>query len=1076
MKKWLAWILTLAMIIGILPVDALNVSAETTDHNVETQAGEDEYGIMTLSGTTPVVRVQKKGEEEWKYYNTMDEAFTAIGAGGSATVELMRDLYETELYNSGKHNFSVGTNENNNGYNQASNLLGDIVITGGEDGKKIIGNDSGAGTSHLINNYAIKLTLQNLTFEGISRGGILWNGTEKSKFTASDLAPTPSDGQTKAIVILDNIKIAGNSFSNYMFCTGSGHEMDLILQSGTNICDNFTTTESTKRVYDAQVTLTNHEGCTAFDSTYRTAVTNALARIGMVEYQTIMDAIGTVADGQSEATTITILRDALDTECNSVSNGTIAVYNKKIIIDGQGHTITGNNTSGSLEGWGHMINVQNTNSYLEIRNLSFKNLQRGGLVWYYNTAGTIVLTDVEISGCTFNSPLFGETNVAANLTLNNTKIVNNTDTGSATNLVVTAGTTTTLKGNTTITGNTRKFTADASKLIVAEDFTGTVEIGSNTGADAQFATASENYDPASGIFLNTANPAYGVKRDGTALKWVDATAVAVAKVGDTTYSSFSSALAAVADGGTIQLLRDLTDADLLAGENLSVKLTKSVTITSGGRTITAGESSQARSNPLFIVNSGKNLSIQNVNFDGLKRGTLIAAMGNNQITLTDAKVQNFEGIISPTQAMIFAQTSGVTVTLENTSIVNNRNSLGISTSQNLNVTVGGNTVIKGNTNGEVNNNIIVDDTNYLNVQPDFTGKIGITGPVTEGTKFAKVVSSENGTLNDLNGLINEADSFIKAESVTENGVTYLQWETREVAVIVNGGNQDENAVKYKTLAAAIEAYDEGAENQVIRMTADTTEADITLNKTIYLDLAGHTVNANITATGDNKLFGIDSNTNSYMESTEKPTGKIVGTVNCAEAVTDTTTNRTGSNMRYMQIKSSEGIEFHAFKLALKRVDFWLSTVKNQATLEYTCYLKGDGSVLNAVDMLGFSVCADGGEEKVAYITKATGLEHLTAQAVNDNGTGNDAVTYKVKVVDSTKNVQTANYTTSYTVKASLMTKAGVEIQGSDYKNSFLGVVYAASYKNGTDRNRAIIDKFMKDNQITDAWDKIENGS
>lgn len=1074
MKKWLAWILTLAMIIGILPVDALNVSAETTDHNVETQAGEDEYGIMTLSGTTPVVRVQKKGEEEWKYYNTMDEAFTAIGAGGSATVELMRDLYETELYNSGKHNFSVGTNENNNGYNQASNLLGDIVITGGEDGKKIIGNDSGAGTSHLINNYAIKLTLQNLTFEGISRGGILWNGTEKSKFTASDLAPTPSDGQTKAIVILDNIKIAGNSFSNYMFCTGSGHEMDLILQSGTNICDNFTTTESTKRVYDAQVTLTNHEGCTASDSTYRTAVTNALARIGMVEYQTIMDAIGTVADGQSEATTITILRDAFDTECNSGSKGTIEVYEKKIIIDGQGHTITGNNTSGSLEGWGHMINVRDRNSYLEIRNLSFKKLQRGGLVWYYSSAGTIILTDVEISDCTFNSPLFGDTNVAANLTLNNTKIVKNTDTGSATNLVVTAGTTTTLKGNTIITGNTRKFTAEASKLIVAEDFTGTVEIGSNTGAEAQFATASENYDPASGIFLNTANSAYGVKREGAALKWVNASDLAVAKVGDTSYSSFSKALDAVKDGGTIQLLRDLTDADLLAGENLSVKLTKSVTITSGGRTITAGEGSQAINNPLFVVAEGKSLSIQNVNFDGLKRGTLITAVRNNQITLTDTKVQNFEGS-STAQAMISAQTAGVTVSLENTSIINNRNSLGISTSQNLNVTVGGNTVIKGNTNDEVNNNIIVDDTNYLNIQPDFTGKIGITGPVAEGTKFAKVVSSENGTLNDLNGLINEADSFIKAESVTENGVTYLQWETREVAVIVNAGEQDENAVKYKTLAAAIEAYEEWAENQVIRMTADTTEADIILNKNIYLDLAGHTVNANITGENSKKLYGLDSTTDGYINP-EKGAGKIVGTVNCAEAVTDTTADRTRSKMRYMQIKSSEGIEFHAFKLALKRVDFWLSTVKNQATLEYTCYLKGDGIVLNAVDMLGFSVCAEGGEEKVAYITKATGLEHLTAQAVNDNGTGNDAVTYKVKVVDSTKNVQTANYTTSYTVKASLMTKAGVEIQGSDYKNSFLGVVYTASYQKGTARNQAIIDKFMKDNQITDAWDEIKNGS
>lgn len=1123
MKKWLAWILTLAMIIGVLPVNTLNVSAETTDHNVETQAGEDEYGVMPLSGDTAVARIQTNGQST--YYQTLEAAFTAIGQNGSATIELLRDVRESELFVSGDKNFSVGVVRDATAANKGYNNVGNIVITGGESGKKIIGEDLNA-PSHFMNNYAQNLTLQNLTFEGFDRGGFLWNMRSNVTITFDNviikncnfsdavidnsnnphtlkLSNSQIIGNTRKSVNLVSsnvtIELSGNTIiKDNVDKLGASLNLDGEDVTKLKIADDFTGEVHISNMVSAgqqfatviNVYETGGKFVNAADSTkYVVKDGTALkwsdgapfAQIEGVDtkYSTFKDAY----DQATAGATIKILRDGTDRDFDKNNKGNVTL-NKNITIDGNNHTITGSSKEA-----GHQFNIGAT---VTIKNLTFQGLSRAGFIWFTGTS-TLTLDNVKVSNNTFGEhAIIGEDNInnKVTLTLKDTTIKDNVGATCVTGHIESGknAVSTILSGTTVVTGNVNtsgtavginaNVGTNVNKIVVKKDFNGKVEISGLTSDNDVFATADESYALQRFAFVNTSNINKDVVRDENSLKWSGTTAVAM--VDTTPYQDVATAVSEATEGSTVTILRDMTIAEFL-GSSTQIALDKNLTIDGNGHVITHADSNI--NDHVFKAN-GENpqITIKNLTFNGLlqKNGLIYIDTDSSTITLQDVTVENFT-LYAEGGRMIghHEDAKSANIILENTKIRNNQTFSVISNSADstgsVNVTLKGTTEISGNKNqnGEVAN-VVLKTVDNLTVEEGFTGKVGVkcvgNDNQSADSKFGKTGSN----FTNVEGIVNDGDDSLEVNVVTEDGNSYLKWKSKQMVAALYTGKT--KGTEYATLAAAIKAYTNTNDDQFIQMIADTTEADITLDKTIYLDLAGHTVNANITATGENKLFGIDSKTNTYMESTDKPAGKIVGTVNGAGSITNASKARIGERaMRYLKVTNSDGsIGFHRFKIALYSVNFKLKSSTAQAIMEYKCYLQGDKTILELANGLGFTAY----ESESITPTYNEEFSAMVAEKINAGGTGNAPVFFTATIIDSTSGTITAaNYGKTFHVMSAVMFSNGVEATSNENSTSFLRVV-CDTYKKDTtteiDKNR--IDAFIAkvgNEAITSQWNSMK---
>lgn len=1028
MRKCIAWILTIAVLISVMPVSAMEISADITNDSATEQENveQSEYGITTLSAGEAVARIETDGQ--WKYYDTMKEAFDAVGQYNDATIELLRDVKESELYTDGTKNFSVGVQKAD--APQQFYEVGTIVITGGEDGKRIVGEELNT-SSHFMNNYAENLTLKNLTFTGLDRGGFIWNM------------------KNGAVITLENVSIEENTFSDKAFGNNVNNSMTLNLTNGSKIQNNITKNLSNLSLKDNSVTVNQGEGCIFSENTFPKI---AQIKSSGEQYNTLADAIGHADAGD----TILILRDAVDKELNPDQNGSCGLT-KSITVDYQNHVIVGENTS--TTNWGHLFNVNSGTGNLTLKNVTFKNLCRGGITWNSVSNVSITLENVTFSNCTFEFDLFGS--VASNVTLRNTKIVNSTNTDTAKSVAV-EGTSVTLDGATTIKGNNFYLKMNAAdKLKIAAGFSGTVEISGLTNG-GQFATLlDEDYDVTKAVFINSADPTRGVSKSGTSLNWRDPSTAVVAKIGTSTYKTFQEAIDAAGTdnvGTTIELLRDMTDVALI-GEGTNIIINKSVTIDGQDHMITDG--TPGGRDHIFLVQGGAyTVTIKNVSFEGLKRNGLIyinTADGNSAensiINLENVKIQNFA---CPEEGKMIGNVDScsITVNLKNTVIKGNQGTAGILFNDTIPVTVSGNTVITENAK-----NIIVENADNLIISDDYTGKISIEGLTTKEKKFAKIA----GDVTEVSGeFVNEEHQAYETEIVNENGTKYLRWAKDEVAQIVSGATVYGT---YTSLAEAIIAYDND-ESKIIKLISDTKETPITLSKTIYLDLNGFTVTADITGSSTNKLCCFDSTTNGYR-TTGNGAGKIVGTVKGAEKVVTIAPEKTGktSSMYYISIQGEEGLEFHRYYIGFRKVKFKLDADNNESTLEYTCYVQGDGAVLNALSGLGFTAYeTDGTPKGYVYLGDFSSVitqEHECGTG-KENGTGTIPVFYTAKIFDGNAGdtADAGRYEKNYNVQAALITKDGIVAASKIENKSFMDVVNA-TYANKSETEKKEIDQFLE---------------
>lgn len=229
--------------------------------------------------------------------------------------------------------------------------------------------------------------------------------------------------------------------------------------------------------------------------------------------------------------------------------------------------------------------------------------------------------------------------------------------------------------------------------------------------------------------------------------------------------------------------------------------------------------------------------------------------------------------------------------------------------------------------------------------------------------------------------------------------------TTSVAEIVSsdGTMTDE----YATLQAAVTAYDGTG---YIQLTADVTEESVTIDRDVYLDLNGHTVNGTVTIS-DGTLYGMDSSSDGYAA----PTGSITTvTGGTPELVVETTGFKSSDEyafFRYLAIQDENGWSFHRFNISVTGYRFELAASSApECALFFIARFSGDELVRNQLQKIEITMAEGGKEIKGPVFTdKVTAAEweetetgYLFEARIVRAFSGENAGRYEVPITASSK--------------------------------------------------------------------------
>ena len=188
---------------------------------------------------------------------------------------------------------------------------------------------------------------------------------------------------------------------------------------------------------------------------------------------------------------------------------------------------------------------------------------------------------------------------------------------------------------------------------------------------------------------------------------------------------------------------------------------------------------------------------------------------------------------------------------------------------------------------------------------------------------------------------------------------------KDFAAIID--STDNKTTYHPTLQEAVKQFPQGSNgNTYIKMLHSTTEdistENITTDKDLYLDLNGCTVKGDISVTGANKLYGMDSSSKEYVA----PKGKIVGTVKGYATTYETPTVKVGdvdTYDRYVAIPVTENgtstLSFHHFNISVTGYRFELAAP--QCALFFIGKFQGDKAAKDYLTSLGFTLTGKDGK-------------------------------------------------------------------------------------------------------------------
>ena len=193
-------------------------------------------------------------------------------------------------------------------------------------------------------------------------------------------------------------------------------------------------------------------------------------------------------------------------------------------------------------------------------------------------------------------------------------------------------------------------------------------------------------------------------------------------------------------------------------------------------------------------------------------------------------------------------------------------------------------------------------------------------------------------------------TFTYCTCTTCGGGKWTNTNDLQVAAI-----NDSTGTQVKTYNTLKGAVDNLKASQYIKLLHNTTEDIKNITKDIYLDLNGRTVTGDISVTGANKLYGMDSS--AKVDYTTAPKGKIVGTVKgCAPTYQTPTVKEEYDRYVAIQGKEADGtknLSFHHFNISVTGYRFELAAP--QCALFFIGKFQGDEAAKKYLTYLGFTL-------------------------------------------------------------------------------------------------------------------------
>ena len=166
--------------------------------------------------------------------------------------------------------------------------------------------------------------------------------------------------------------------------------------------------------------------------------------------------------------------------------------------------------------------------------------------------------------------------------------------------------------------------------------------------------------------------------------------------------------------------------------------------------------------------------------------------------------------------------------------------------------------------------------------------------------------------------------------------------TQAVAQIVDSAGAVSR--KFATLAEAITAYQDTG---YIQLTNNVTEEFVTIDRDVYLDLAGYDVNGEVTITGGGTLYGMDSTTDNYNGENAGTITTVTGTPVAVFQTDDIKCDNENEYYRYVAIQDNDGgYSFHRFNISVTGYRFELATSTPECALFFIAQFRGDDLVRN----------------------------------------------------------------------------------------------------------------------------------
>ena len=238
---------------------------------------------------------------------------------------------------------------------------------------------------------------------------------------------------------------------------------------------------------------------------------------------------------------------------------------------------------------------------------------------------------------------------------------------------------------------------------------------------------------------------------------------------------------------------------------------------------------------------------------------------------------------------------------------------------------------------------------------------------------------------------------------------------------------DPSPMTYATLEDALSVYESG----FIRLLDHHTTGDVTVDKTVILDLNGKNINGTVTVWEGKTLYGADLTTDDY-DIEDGIYGKI-------KAVTGSVTSllaRVDGTKDYLMVKETDGVSFHRVNLTLTHI----TLTPENASVKYKSAFEGDRLVAENVKQFGIAF----------HLTEAPNVNNLTLEThsrftdfqpgPNMNGTTAGTSVVNVMTTDRDEYHNGMNAKRSVYGSAYILTNDGEYLFGQVVSRSFREVV------------------------------------